>query len=53
MTFELSGETFKSAGPAAAAEAHLQLKDGVKIEGALPAQYFDQAIAFELARAAK
>jgi predicted phosphodiesterase len=30
MTFELSGETFKSAGPAAAAEAHLQMKDGVK-----------------------
>jgi len=27
--------------------------NGVKIEGALPAQYFDQAIAFELARAAK
>jgi predicted phosphodiesterase len=30
MTFELSGETFKSTGPAAAAEAHLQMKDGVK-----------------------
>jgi uncharacterized membrane protein/protein-disulfide isomerase len=27
--------------------------NGVKIEGALPVQYFDQAIAFELARAAK
>jgi len=27
--------------------------NGVKVEGALPAQYFDQAIAFELARAAK
>jgi uncharacterized membrane protein/protein-disulfide isomerase len=27
--------------------------NGVKIEGALPAQYFDQAIAFELARATK
>jgi uncharacterized membrane protein/protein-disulfide isomerase len=27
--------------------------NGVKVEGALPAQYFDQAIAFELAHAAK
>jgi len=27
--------------------------NGVKVEGALPAQYFDQAIAFELARAVK
>ena len=27
--------------------------NGVKVEGALPAQYFDQAIAFELARAPK
>jgi uncharacterized membrane protein/protein-disulfide isomerase len=27
--------------------------NGVKVEGGLPAQYFDQAIAFELARAAK
>jgi protein-disulfide isomerase len=27
--------------------------NGVKVEGALPAQYFDQAIAFELARAAR
>jgi uncharacterized membrane protein/protein-disulfide isomerase len=27
--------------------------NGVKVEGALPAQYFDQAIAFELARATK
>src|SRR5665213_1790914 len=30
MTFELSGETFKSTGPAATAEAQLQMKDGVK-----------------------
>jgi uncharacterized membrane protein/protein-disulfide isomerase len=27
--------------------------NGVKVEGALPAQYFDQAIAFELARTAR
>jgi predicted phosphodiesterase len=30
ITFELSGETFTSTGPAAAAETELQLQDGVK-----------------------
>ncbi len=30
ITFELSGEAFKSTGPAAAADAQLQLQDGVR-----------------------
>ena len=30
ITFELSGDAFKSTGPAAAGEAQLQLRDGVK-----------------------